>query len=55
MQENRLFSGEIYTAGKIFTLLPGVTGVINSNSDCSSVILCAKKESSREVPLFHLS
>ena len=24
-------------------------------SDCSSVILCAKKESSSEVPLFHLS
>ena len=30
---NRVVSGEIYTAGKKFTLLPGVTGVTNSTSD----------------------
>ena len=32
MSEN----GEMYTAGKIFTLPPGVTGVTNSNSDCTT-------------------
>ena len=32
MQENMLFSGEIYTAGKIFTLPAAVTVVTNLTS-----------------------
>ena len=33
MRENMLFSGEIYTAGKIFTLPPAMTALTNSHSD----------------------
>ena len=32
MQENMLISGEIYTAGKSFTLPPAVTAVTNLTS-----------------------
>ena len=39
LRENRLFSGEIYTTGKMFTLPPVVTVVTNLTSAQSSAFL----------------
>ena len=41
---NRVVSGKIYTAGKIFTLPPGVTGVTNSNSVTHSIMISIRSE-----------
>ena len=39
MRSNMMFSGEIYTTGKNFTLPPAVTGVTNSTSVAKLFIL----------------
>ena len=48
---NRVVSGEIYTAGKNFTLPPGVTGVTNSTSahSMSNMVLRDASASKKDI------
>ena len=55
MRENMLFSGEIYTAGKIFTLLPAVIVVtrgIKQSSNIGNALVSAMYGQSSELGLY---
>ena len=48
---NRVVSGEIYTAGKIFPLPPGVTRVTNSNSAHTALLQATRTYLAQQVDM----